>query len=96
MRPKTVRIYASLLKLHIAPHFAEVTIAEVTLARVRRWRKELLDLGVSEITAAEAYRLLRAIFNTALDDGLIKRNPGHSFGPPKSRASRHDLPALIP
>jgi integrase len=30
---------------------------------------------VSEITAAKAYRLLRAIFNTALDDGLIKRNP---------------------
>ena len=75
LRPKAVLIYASLLKLHIAPHFAEVTIAEVTLARVRRWRKKLLDSGVSEITAAKAYRLLRAIFNTALDDGLIKRNP---------------------
>jgi integrase len=75
LRPKTVLIYSSLLKLHIAPHFAEVTIAEVTLARVRRWRKKLLDSGVSEITAAKAYRLLRAILNTALDDGLIKRNP---------------------
>jgi integrase len=30
---------------------------------------------VSEVTAAKAYRLLRAIFNTALDDGLIRRNP---------------------
>ena len=75
LRPKTVLIYTSLLKLHIAPHFAEVTVAEVTLARVRRWRKKLLDSGVSEITAAKAYRLLRAIFNTVLDDGLIKRNP---------------------
>jgi integrase len=34
-----------------------------------------LDSGVSEVTAAKAYRLLRAIFNTALDDGLIRRNP---------------------
>lgn len=50
-------------------------VAEVTLARVRRWRKKLLDSGVSEVTAAKAYRLLRAIFNTALDDGLIRRNP---------------------
>lgn len=33
LRPKTVLIYASLLKLHITPHFAEVTIAEVTGAR---------------------------------------------------------------
>jgi len=30
---------------------------------------------VSEVTAAKAYRLLRAVFNTALDDGLIRRNP---------------------
>ena len=44
-------------------------------AGARSWRKKLLDSGVSEVTAAKAYRLLRAIFNTALDDGLIRRNP---------------------
>jgi integrase len=75
LRPKTVLIYRSLLRLHIAPYFAEVTVAEVTLARVRKWRTRLLASGVSEITVAKAYRLLRAIFNTALDDGLIRRNP---------------------
>ena len=52
-----------------------VTVAGVTLARVRRWRKALLDSGVSAVTAAKAYRLLRAILNTAVDDGLIRRNP---------------------
>jgi integrase len=75
LRPKTVLIYTGLLRCHIAPHFEHITVAEVTLARVRRWRKKLLDSGVSEVTAAKAYRLLRAIFNTALDDGLIRRNP---------------------
>jgi integrase len=75
LRPKTILIYRGLLRSHIAPHFEHVTVAEVTLARVRRWRKKLLDSGVSEVTAAKAYRLLRAIFNTALDDGLIRRNP---------------------
>jgi integrase len=75
LRPKTVLIYTRLLRCHIAPHFGHVTVAEVTLARVRRWRRKLLDLGVSEVTAAKAYRLLRAVFNTALDDGLIRRNP---------------------
>ena len=75
LRPKTVLIYRGLLRVHIAPYFANVTVAEVTLARVRRWRKKLLDSGVSEVTVAKAYRLLRAIFNTALDDGLIRRNP---------------------
>jgi integrase len=75
LRPKTILIYQGLLRRHIAPHFANVTVGEVTLARVRRWRKKLLDSGVSEVTAAKAYRLLRAVFNTALDDGLIRRNP---------------------
>ena len=75
LRPKTVLIYGGLLRSHIAPYFENVTVAGVSLARVRRWRKKLLDSGVSEVTAAKAYRLLRAIFNTALDDGLIRRNP---------------------
>ena len=39
------------------------------------WRKTLLDSGVSAVTAAKAYRLLRAILNTAVDDGLIRSNP---------------------
>jgi len=30
---------------------------------------------VSSVTAAEACRLLEAVFNTAVDDGLIRRNP---------------------
>lgn len=42
---------------------------------VRRWRKERLDAGVSAVTVAKAYRLLKAILNTAADDGLIRRNP---------------------
>ena len=75
LRPKTVLIYRGLLRSHIAPHFEHVTVGEVTVARVRRWRKKLLDSGVSNVTAAKAYRLLRAVFNTALDDGLIRRNP---------------------
>jgi hypothetical protein len=36
---------------------------------VRRWRKTLLDDGVSTITMAKAYRLLKAILNTALETG---------------------------
>jgi integrase len=75
LRPKTVELYAYLLRTHIAPHFKAVTIAEITLARVRHWRKTLLDSGTSEVTVAKAYRLLRAILNTAVDDGLIRRNP---------------------
>src|SRR5262245_29116005 len=43
--------------------------------RIRAWRAALLGSGVSVTTAAKAYRLLRAILATAVDDGLIRRNP---------------------
>ena len=75
LRPKTIRLYKYLLRSHIAPYFPTMTVAELKLSTVRRWRKKLLGNGVSAITTAKAYRLLRAIMNTALDDGLIKRNP---------------------
>ena len=61
--------------MHIAPHFEGQTIAEINDAKVRRWRKKLLDSGLSTVTTAKAYRLLKAIFNNAVDDGIIRRNP---------------------
>jgi integrase len=44
-------------------------------ADVRRWRPDLIDEGVSPVTAAEAYRLLKSILATAVEDSLIRRNP---------------------
>ena len=42
---------------------------------MRRWRKDLLYAAVSAVTVAKAYRPLKAILNTAVDNGLIRRNP---------------------
>ena len=75
LRPKTVIYYRSLLRCHITPYLTTVTVGELTLARVRRWRKKLLDSGTGPVATAKAYRFLRAVMNTAVDDGLIKRNP---------------------
>jgi integrase len=75
LRPKTVRLYKYLLRSHLRPVFGSMPVAEVKEAHVRRWRKNLLDEGVSTVTTAKAYRLLKAILNTAVDDGLIRRNP---------------------
>ena len=50
-------------------------MADIKEPHVRRWRKTLLEEGVSAITVAKAYRLLKAVFATAVDDGMIRRNP---------------------
>ena len=75
LRPKTIRLYRCLLRGHIAPQFESKTIGEIKDAHVWSWRKKLLDSGVSMVTTAKAYRLLKAILNTAVDDGIIRRNP---------------------
>jgi integrase len=75
LRPKTLQLYGGLLRLHLAPTLGKLTIQDITEPRVRHWRKSLLDANVGEVTVAKAYRLLKAILNTAVDDGLIRRNP---------------------
>ncbi|HEX5406452.1 MAG TPA: tyrosine-type recombinase/integrase [Pseudonocardiaceae bacterium] len=72
---RTVELYESLLRLHIVPFLGAKELGEVSTETVRAWRTWMLDNGRSASTAAKAYRLLRAIMNTALDDGRIKRNP---------------------
>jgi integrase len=90
-RPKTIRLYNYLLRAHIEPHFKGKTVAEVKEAHVRRWRKKLLDSGVSEVTTAKAYRLLKAILTTATDDGLIKRNPCRIKGAGKEESAERPV-----
>ncbi len=75
LRLRTVELYGYLLRAHLAPTFGEKALSEIKDPHVRRWRKKLLDAGASEVTVAKAYRLLKAILTTAVDDQLIKRNP---------------------
>src|SRR5580700_4270930 len=75
LRPKTIELYRYLLRRHLTPVLGGTPIAEIQPGHVRRWRKTLLAEGVSAVTVAKAYRLLKAVLNTAADDGAIKRNP---------------------
>ena len=76
LRPRTVYLYRWTLAKHLAPSFGRMFLSEIDPAMVRRWRLGLLDEGVSVSMVAKAYRLLRAILNTAVDhDELIGRNP---------------------
>ncbi len=75
LRPKTVELYQYLLRRHLAPVLGPMPIADIQPGHVRRWHKKLLDNDVSDVTVAKAYRLLKAVLNTAVDDGVIRRNP---------------------
>ena len=76
LRPRTIEQYEYLLRLRIVPHLGDVTIRNLSSADVRQWHADQISLhGSSVTTAAKAYRLLRTILQTAVDDELIPRNP---------------------
>jgi hypothetical protein len=76
LRPRTSDLYFWLLRKHIAPTLGAVPLGKLSTAMIRQWRSELLGLGVSVSVAAKAYRLLRAVLTTAVDeDKILARNP---------------------
>jgi integrase len=75
LRPKTVELYSYLLRKHLAVMLGPLPIADINPGHVRRWRTKLLAAELSAVTVAKAYRLLKAVLNTAADDGVIRRNP---------------------
>jgi hypothetical protein len=87
---RTREEYLSLWRHHVEPYLGQVELAELSTDTIRSWRAALLRDGRSEDRTAKAYRLVRAILNTAVDDGRIRRNrvgsrvPGN-IGPPNDR-----------
>jgi integrase len=76
LRVRTVDLYSWLLAKHITPYLGGVPIGKLSTPMIRKWRADLLDKGVSVSMAAKAYRLLRAILTTAVEeDKILARNP---------------------
>jgi integrase-like protein len=75
LRPRTVDLYRWLLKRYITPYLGGIPLSKLTTATIRQWRTMLLSNGVSVSMAAKAYRLLRAVLMTAVEeDKILPRN----------------------
>jgi integrase len=67
--------YEIAFRRFVVPRFGNVPVNEIRESDVRKWHAELIQTGSGRPSVAKAYRVLRAMLNTALDDGMIKRNP---------------------
>jgi integrase len=87
LRPRSADNYRWLLKKHIMPGLGGVPVGRLSAPMIREWRAALLDQGVSVSTAAKAYRLLRAVLMTAVDeDKILSSNPCRIRGAGDERA----------
>jgi integrase len=100
LKVRTADLYHSLLRNHLLPAFRDVRLNDIDEAAVRRWRKERLDTGsraqrrFGPVTVAKAYRLLHAIFETAVDDQIVRRNPCRIEGAGKEDSPEREVVSL--
>ncbi len=86
LRPRTVDLY--LLDHHILPGLGHRQLRAVSPAVVRAWHADLgRKTTIGPSTRAKAYRLLRTMMATAVDDELIVKNPCVVKG---ASVERHD------
>ncbi|KFU75221.1 Site-specific recombinase XerC [Amycolatopsis lurida] len=92
LRPRTVELYRWLLRKHIEADLGGVELGKLSTAIVRQWRADRLAAGVSESVTAKAYRLLRAILTTAVDeDKILQRNPCRVRGADKENPAERPI-----
>jgi hypothetical protein len=73
LSPTTRAVYEDLLRLRIVNHLGDEMLQAITPAVIRAW---WVKLGKdTPVRNAHAYRVLVSIFNTAIQDKLIKENP---------------------
>ncbi|WP_255954561.1 tyrosine-type recombinase/integrase [Streptomyces odontomachi] len=91
LAPLTEDLYRYLLSNHILPTFGTADLDHITAPAVREWRTERLRRTGAKTTTAKAYRLLKAIMETAVDDDLIQRNPCRIKGAGKEKAAERRI-----
>jgi integrase len=74
LAPRTLDTYRHSLEAWIVPTLGSRPLGDVGPADVRRWHQFVLS-RTGPTAARQAYALLRAVFNTAVSDELVPRNP---------------------
>ncbi len=92
---RTAELYRDLLDRFLLPTFAPMRLDRIGPELVRNWHSKMVAAdrraGRGPSTTAKAYRLLRAIFATAVRDGMLGRNPCQIDGAGLERPAERPL-----
>ncbi len=90
IRARTKEYYGWLIKNRLDPVFGQRELSKITPVHVRAWYADLA--ADTPGVARSAYRLLKAIFNTAILDDLILKNPCRVKGDGTDRVTERRIP----
>lgn len=89
-REQTRQEYRRDLERHALPFFGPMKLAEVEPRDVKRFIGQLIGLGLTSSSVRRRMAPVRALFATAVEDGLIRSNPTSRIRIPRSPADRPD------
>jgi integrase len=82
--------YERNLRLHLTP-LENVPVKAMSASLVRTWYSNAMHGGGGKTSVNQSYRLLRAVLNTAVREGLLARNPCQIPGAGTTRAKRRPV-----
>jgi integrase len=94
LKPRTREEYERHIRLHVKPYLGEKPMNEINAQGIRTWRSDRLNDDVGHSTVAKTYRILHAIFATAVDDDLMRRNPCRIKGAGQDKAEERPTATL--
>ncbi|MGV8965964.1 MAG: tyrosine-type recombinase/integrase [Cellulomonas sp.] len=94
LKESTRTLYQRQLNKALIPYWGEVTLSEITPAKVRAWHAQLLTSKPTE--RAHVYALFRTIMNTAWREDLITSNPCRVEGAAATHRAKVIRPATLP
>jgi integrase len=90
LSPATVQGYRGLLRRNILPRFERTPLRSISPEMVARWHADVIrDAGLDQ--AAKSYRVLRAVFTTAVRNDRIAKNPCRIEGAGIERTTERPL-----
>jgi integrase len=94
LRPSSAERYERLWRIWLEPAFGAVPLSKMTPEDWRTWFTSCRASHPRSTQPGSAYRLARAILNTAVDDGLLRSNPCRVKGAGREQAP--ERPVAMP
>ena len=80
LKRRTLRSYEENLRIHILPVFGRAKVRLLTRGHIKSFLVSKLNEGLSRNTVRLIHATLRALVNSAIDDGVIYHNAADKLG----------------
>lgn len=85
---RTRRGYVARLNTHLIPEFGERRLTSITNNEISQWVARSIKSGVGLVVIRQCHGVLRQIFNAAVLDGRLSRNPAQGVPLPRIEKSK--------